>query len=55
MILKVIRYYASKENSINPRSVLQDLLASELERIIYQTEIDCNHSGKYEISREEIL
>jgi hypothetical protein len=34
--LKVIRYYASQENALNARTIIQDLLVSELERMIDQ-------------------
>lgn len=35
-ILKVIRCYASKENALNAKTMIQDLLVSELERMIDQ-------------------
>jgi hypothetical protein len=34
--MKVIRCYASKENALNARTIIQDLLVSELERMIDQ-------------------
>jgi hypothetical protein len=32
--LKVTRYYASRENALNAKIIIQDLLVSELERMI---------------------
>lgn len=34
--MKVIRCYATKENALNTRTIMQDLLVSELERMIEQ-------------------
>ena len=34
--MKVTRYYASQENALNVRTIIQDLLVSELERMIDQ-------------------
>ncbi|WP_428910700.1 hypothetical protein [Niallia sp. Krafla_26] len=34
--MKVIRCYASQENALNARTIIQDLLVSELERMIDQ-------------------
>lgn len=36
--LKVIRCYASQKNALNARTIIQDLLVSELERMIDQPE-----------------
>jgi hypothetical protein len=32
--LKVTRYYASQESALNARSIIEDLLVSELARVI---------------------
>jgi hypothetical protein len=37
VFLKVIRCYASQENALNARTIIQDLLVSELDRIIDQS------------------
>lgn len=40
--MKVIRCYASQKNALNARTIIQDLLVSELERMIDQPTKDKN-------------
>ncbi|MCM3361276.1 hypothetical protein [Niallia sp. MER TA 168] len=44
--MKVTRYYASQENALNVRTIIQDLLVSELERILVQPAIEKNPGEK---------
>jgi hypothetical protein len=44
--LKVIRCYATQENSLNARTIIQDLLVSELERMIDQPAKEKNLQDK---------
>ncbi|WP_282173123.1 hypothetical protein [Cytobacillus firmus] len=40
--MKVFRCYASQENALNARTIIQDLLVSELDRIIDQSSNEQN-------------
>jgi hypothetical protein len=40
--LKIIRCYASSENAVNVKNLIEDLLVAELEKIINSQKIDKN-------------
>ncbi|WHY92744.1 hypothetical protein QNK12_04335 [Neobacillus cucumis] len=44
--MKVIRCYASKENALNVKTIIQELLVSELERMIDQSARENNFLDK---------
>ncbi|WP_400245569.1 hypothetical protein AB3U99_03710 [Niallia sp. JL1B1071] len=46
--MKVIRCYASQENALNARTIIQDLLVSEIDRIIDQTS-----NEKYSLDKKD--
>ncbi|MFF2499579.1 hypothetical protein [Peribacillus sp. NPDC058075] len=50
--MKVIRYYDSQDNALNARTILQDLLVSELERMIDQSAKEKNLDKNKELGSE---